>query len=139
MIRNVNELYHSSVYLGQDYSDGIKHWKYIDKEIIKGKWVYYYKDDKLNKYKQEKHQAEKDLLSTTAKLTKKDSKFVSTYRANQKKNLYVGEDAIKVRKLEEKVDKAYKKYNNRYIATTPQRVLAKGIAAVANFFQRFKK
>ena len=118
MIRNVNELYHSSVYLGQDYSDGIKHWKYIDKEIIKGKWVYYYKDDKLNK---------------------KDSKFVSTYRANQKKNLYVGEDAIKVRKLEEKVDKAYKKYNNRYIATTPQRVLAKGIAAVANFFQRFKK
>lgn len=36
------ELYHSDIYLGEEYSDGIKHWKYIKKEVINGKTRYYY-------------------------------------------------------------------------------------------------
>lgn len=40
---NKNELYHSDIYLGKDYSDGIKHWKYVSKEKVNGKWRYYYK------------------------------------------------------------------------------------------------
>ena len=36
-------LYHSDTYLGADYSDGIKHWKYIRKYKGKnGKWRYVY-------------------------------------------------------------------------------------------------
>ena len=46
-----NELYHSEMYLGQDYSDGIKHYKYIKREMKNGKWVYYYKDAATNKAK----------------------------------------------------------------------------------------
>lgn len=39
-----NELQHSDIYLGTDYDDGIRHWKYIKKEKGKnGKWIYYYK------------------------------------------------------------------------------------------------
>ena len=39
----MNELYHSDTYLGADYSDGIKHWKYIRKYKGKnGKWRYVY-------------------------------------------------------------------------------------------------
>ena len=45
---NQNQLYHSDTYLGSYYSDGIKHWKYIDKyKNRKGKWVYVY--DKVKK------------------------------------------------------------------------------------------
>ena len=44
-----NELYHSDKYLGQDFSNGIKHYKYIKREMKNGKWVYYYKDDLTNK------------------------------------------------------------------------------------------
>lgn len=43
-----NELYHSDVYLGKDYSDGIKHYKYIKREKVNGRWRYYYKNDKLD-------------------------------------------------------------------------------------------
>lgn len=45
-----NELYHSNIYLGQDYSDGIKHYKYIKKiPIGNGKYRYIYEiNDKYN-------------------------------------------------------------------------------------------
>lgn len=34
---------HSDTYLGADFSDGLKHWKYIKKEKkANGKWRYYY-------------------------------------------------------------------------------------------------
>lgn len=41
---NKTELYHSGIYLGKDYSEGIKHYKYIKKERKNGRWVYYYSD-----------------------------------------------------------------------------------------------
>lgn len=44
-------LAHSDIYLGQDYSDGIRHWKYIKKVRKNGKWRYYYKDDNLARAK----------------------------------------------------------------------------------------
>lgn len=38
-----NELFHSSIYYGKDVSDGLSHYKYIDKYKSKsGKWVYVY-------------------------------------------------------------------------------------------------
>ena len=62
-----NSLYHSDTYLGADYSDGIKHWKYIRKYKGKnGKWryVYFNKAKKFidtrvtgNAYKQEAEKA----------------------------------------------------------------------------------
>ena len=47
-LTNKNELFHSDTYLGQDFSDGVRHFKYIKREKVNGKWRYYYKDDKLN-------------------------------------------------------------------------------------------
>lgn len=46
-----NRLYHSDTYLGMDYTNGIKHWKYI-KKIKKpnGKWKYIYKDTKTESW-----------------------------------------------------------------------------------------
>lgn len=43
-----DELFHSSVYYGKDVSDGIRHYKYIDKYKSKsGKWVYIYKKNRI--------------------------------------------------------------------------------------------
>lgn len=42
-LTNKNELYHSDTYLGQDFSDGIKHYKYVKKiPIGNGKYRYIY-------------------------------------------------------------------------------------------------
>lgn len=52
MYKNMNkksnhELYHSDIYLGKDFSDGIKHWKYIKRiKMANGKWRYVYRDEK---------------------------------------------------------------------------------------------
>lgn len=51
---NTTELFHSDTYLGQDFSDGIRHFKYIKREKVNGKWRYYYQDDKLNEKKKER-------------------------------------------------------------------------------------
>lgn len=38
-----NELKHSLAYLGEEYDDGLKHWRYKSKyKNRKGKWVYVY-------------------------------------------------------------------------------------------------
>lgn len=58
MNKKINhELYHSDVYLGKDYSDGIKHFKYIKREKVNGRWRYYYKNDKLDQLGREKKEA----------------------------------------------------------------------------------
>lgn len=48
-----HELYHSDIYLGKDYSDGIKHYKYIRKYQKNGKTYYVYNntEEKLNDLK----------------------------------------------------------------------------------------
>lgn len=48
---NSTELFHSDTYLGQDFSDGIRHFKYIKREMVNGRWRYYYKDDAYDKAK----------------------------------------------------------------------------------------
>lgn len=62
-----NELYHSDVYFGKDFSDGIKHFKYIKREKVNGRWRYYYKNDKLDQLGREKNDA-MDMLREENKL-----------------------------------------------------------------------
>ena len=47
------KLYHSDIYLGEVYDDGIKHWKYIKKEKKNGRWVYYYHHDEYENSKKD--------------------------------------------------------------------------------------
>lgn len=80
-------LYHSDIYLGQEYSDGIKHWKYYRREkLSNGKYRYYYKDNddyvyttdgKANKYSTYTH---KDVYGNTKvkKTVKGDKLFGNT-------------------------------------------------------------
>ena len=47
-LTNKNELFHSDTYLGQDFSDGIRHFKYIKREMVNGRWRYYYSNAEYN-------------------------------------------------------------------------------------------
>ena len=72
------ELFHSDVYLGQDFSDGIRHWKYIKREMVNGRWKYYYKDDAYDKANSKFKSATNKYLTNQNKIDKilKDEKEV---------------------------------------------------------------
>ena len=57
---NSTELFHSDVYLGQEYSDGLRHFKYLKRERKNGKWVYYYSNEELKKASIQKNVAQLD-------------------------------------------------------------------------------
>lgn len=57
LTNNSDTLYHSDIYLGETYDDGLRHFKYIDKKMVNGKWKYYYKDDNLKKLGKERDKA----------------------------------------------------------------------------------
>lgn len=54
MEKDLETLMHSDTYLGLDFSNDLAHWKYIKKERKNGRWVYYYKDEALDKLDQKK-------------------------------------------------------------------------------------
>ena len=44
-----NKLYHSDIYLGQDFSDGLKHYKYLRKVKTSYGWRYIYDESELKR------------------------------------------------------------------------------------------
>lgn len=78
---NNTELYHSATYLGKDYSDGIKHWKYIKREKVNGKWRYYYDSSSLRKAEKRYDKA----LNDAAKKSVNDLATAEEYRNEIKK------------------------------------------------------
>lgn len=67
---NNKALYHSDTYLGKDFSDGIKHWKYIKREKKNGRWIYYYNPDN---YKEEYEKATSNI----------DKHYINQYNKNK--------------------------------------------------------
>ena len=146
MYKNINkklnhELYHSDIYLGKDFSDGIKHWKYIKREKVNGKWHYYYKDDKLDSTKK---QMDKDYdeynsyfdknkhkdLNGMAKMAKQD-KALSAYL--NKQNTY--------NSLKRKSDKRKVKYE-KYLINPLNKVsdkIYKGKQKISDLINKLKK
>lgn len=105
-----DELFHSAVYLGQDFSDGIKHFKYIKREKINGKWVYTYRHDEYENAKTGYNNAKRQ-LETSSALAKKASDYeIDTWNAkNKAKGEAIEYNAKKIkskRKLKELENKA---------------------------------
>lgn len=139
-IKDNDSLYHSDIYIGQDYSNGIKHWKYIKRERINGKWRYYYKDDKLNSTQKQMEKAYDDYnsyfdknkhkeLSGMAKMAKQD-KALQTYTSKQ----YTYD------RLKRKSDKRKVKYD-KYIKALNKvsDTVYKGKQKVNNIINKIKK
>lgn len=146
-----DELYHSEVYLGEDFSDGIRHWKYVKKERVNGKWRYYYSDAEYEKAKSKYNKAKanyyKDLQAKSAsdvdvqthaqlydqnkskEVANRLAGYTMSYYKNDKKLIESGKKYLNAKKNLKKVK----------IKTFARRTVAKGIAAVANFFSNLKK
>lgn len=151
-------LYHSDTYLGEDYSDGIKHWKYVKKETINGKTRYYYSDAEYENAIKDYYKAKSDYSAAYINKNRAYENYQKTRSKESNNVLNKGAKALDVadvniriaRKLSDEADKKYKsasveydkaytKYQNTTIKTFARRTIATGVAAVMNFFTKFKK
>lgn len=156
-----NELYHSETYLGKDYSDGIRHWKYIKRERRNGRWVYYYSDAEYDKAKKDYYQSKTNKNKSrhslrTADLYRNSYKSMIEKTVQQRARLKghgeMTKDEIKIMKSHnDNVTKAAKKYvsaGKKYLSakkkwkqvqlkTATRRRISMGIVAVANALSKF--
>lgn len=134
------KLFHSDVYLGQEYSDGLYHWKYIKRERKNGKWVYYYKDDKLAEAKK-KYDTDKAALEYENKKRGYEANSITYMHKGKevKDPAYrkLGRDtfssSVNYKFAKEKSDKRKKKYE------APIRVLNKASDINYNIKKKIKK
>ena len=147
------KIVHSDVYLGQEYSDGLYHWKYIKRERKNGKWVYYYKDDKLSEAKY-KYDTDKKALRYENSKRGYDKLNSIHYRYNGKDiddptYTKLGRDAfsssVNYKLAKKKSDKRKKKYNAPIKALNKmsevgyniRKKINKGIKHRGDFFRKY--
>lgn len=83
-----NELYHSDTYLGTDYSDGLKHWKYIKRYRGRdGKYRYVYANKETHKSINDDLRKEQQLISISDKYHKKADRLYNAYERANKYNV----------------------------------------------------
>jgi hypothetical protein len=137
-IRNSNsEIYHSDVYLGQDFSDGIKHWKYIKRERRNGRWVYYYKDDKYDKLLKESSNAyanKKIAVNNYYDAKKRYDSLngptsMNTYQQALNNKINAAEKANKASRKSEMADERYDEYAKK---TAIRRISGKKLVKILN-------
>lgn len=115
---NNSTLYHSDTYLGNDYTDGIKHWKYIKREKRNGRWIYYYKDDKYDKLRNKSSNAHIDSNIALNKYYDAKKKYdslngptsVNKYKKAMNDKVSAAEKANKARRKSEIADERFDKY-----------------------------
>lgn len=64
-----------------EFSDELKHWKYIKKKKVNGKWRYYYDDSELSKF-------DRGATVTTEKINKYGTKVTKTTKYEQTDDLF---------------------------------------------------
>lgn len=143
----MNELYHSDIYLGKDYSDGIRHFKYIKREKLpNGKWKYYYKDGEYYDAKNAYNTARSNANVYTNQAAAQRQKY-NAQRAKYMKDGKINTiEKYSLNRTNSKINKAGNKaldaklarknaginYAKTAVRTAPRRLVSKGIAAVAN-------
>jgi len=135
---NNSSLYHSDEYLGEDYTDGIYHWKYIKREKKNGRWVYYYEDKKADALKNKYNKAYIDNINSGAfqrnekkidinKLDRGNTLIRSSKKPGTL-SVWSKKDALSL----EKYSKAARKYRNHMSKTLPRRIAAKAAITTLN-------
>lgn len=128
-------LCHSDIYLGADFSDGLKHWKYIKRVMGRnGKYIYYYKNDKLDKLADKNNAALRKAVrdsipysGTTAYY--KDGELYKTEYTHDPNY-----SEARAKKSLEEYKKANRKYNAERIKDVPKRTIGRAISFMANLF-----
>lgn len=144
------------IYTGRELisENELKHWKYIKKKKVNGKWRYYYSDPEYTSAKQNKDKADKELANATYRKFGHEDNLKKEYA---KRGGMVGiaskEDEAAIKKARDNVARANNNYKNamakqykareKYkkitLKTLPRRAVAKGAAAVANMLSKLFK
>ena len=152
---------HGQLYAVPSKSNELKHWKYVKREKVNGKWRYYYDDSELKKAKS----AEKEARTEMGKAAVYSDKAKDEYddAVNNARNFMNG-DTSKVKDVTKQMsinsdlvksaksnytnaesyhkeavaayDKAYSKLRKTKVKHVVVGTIAKGVAAVGNFFSK---
>lgn len=128
-------LCHSDIYLGADFSDGLKHWKYIKRVMGRnGKYIYYYKNDKLDDLESQNNaaagKAMRDSIPySSAKVLYKDNKPYKTVLTHDPNY-----SEARAKKSQEDYKKVNHKYQAERIKDVPKRAIGRAISFMANLF-----
>lgn len=131
----------------------LKHWKYLKKKKVNGKWRYYYSDDEYNNAKSEYESAKKFYDEGTQTLAKAKKIVDDEYKkamSNGKISLYEQAELGYKNSVLKEINSVHIEAGKKYVSskdkwkkvkikTMPRRIVAKGAAAVANLFSRSKK
>lgn len=148
----MSELYHSDVYLGADFSDGIKHWKYIKKyKGSNGKWRYVYADKNTHKniskdlsiadnyrYDEEENQRKSDYYFSVYEQSKKDdpafARKMLTNSVEYQSQAYRDSGEADIRELS-----AYAAIYKNSISSLSRERIEAGKRAVSKLLEKLKK
>lgn len=137
IIKENDTLCHSDIYLGTDFSDGLRHWKYIKKERgSNGKFRYYYKNDKLDELETKNNDALGKAMRDSSPYSNTETRYkdgkpyqtIHTHDPNYSK--------AKAEKSENEYKQINKQYNIERVKDVPKRVIGRAIAWIANLFNR---
>lgn len=158
-------VYESSYKKTPAYGDTLMHWKYIKREKKNGRWVYYYDEGDYGEAKKKARDAHREF--TNAGIKKSQANILYKFKGERLEmkakafNSFSKETASEYRKEAKRLSDDAKAANKRYqeagkkyieankklktikVKTLAARTIAKGVAAVANFFSKltskFKK
>lgn len=147
-----NCLYHSEIYLGRDFSDGIYHYKYIRKEIKNGHTYYIYDEteaknmDRLAKQAKE----ERDGLTYVDKkgylhapgyndYSKKPLKIKAKLDKDIAKEAYKDEENQRARVQVSVYNSVINRHKMQKIKDIPKKIYARGLATVSKIIKSIRK
>lgn len=139
---SINGLMHSDMYLGKDYSKGMKHWKYIKRYKVNGKWRYVYGDDKthdkvvqkmriIDSYKKELIRTEKNANYLNKEMDQdlSNGKSISSYEKDNLKS-----EVERKKELNESIKNKTKEIEKHTISDITKKYAEKGKKFISNLF-----
>lgn len=146
-----NKLYHSDIYLGQDFSDGLKHYKYLRKVKTSYGWRYIYDESELKRNEAISKDVEKQARSSDGYeyIDKEGSTRIHTVKGRGllysegghtiRSGFSSPDNQTKADKIKEARWLIYKKHAKQKMKDIPKRAISKGIAYVSNLKYKIKK
>lgn len=93
---NDNTILHSDIYMGTDFSEGFKHWKYIKRYKGKnGKWQYVYADKKTHKQISANQKAAKLHAENVKKYNKSADYWTKVLGGYKREGIYLDTKGMK--------------------------------------------
>ena len=115
-----SSLFHSSTYYGQEFDDGLRHWKYIKREKVGGKWRYWYDDQSASRDIKAKEDAlnmfnpntiMKNVADANSEIQEGRKKVEES---NAKYNKKYEDANLEIQEGRKKVEESNAKYNKKY-------------------------